>query len=109
MITQLNPPLPLQTPKGAAWAVAIIDYGPDWDLCWITFVANSGECWTFHNKDIRQTSNLTFGHMPQAAPEPQSINAPNSMKSEKKAQFKYNQNGAPYVNGEAANVAPGVA
>ncbi len=29
MIQQLNPPLPLMTPKGKAWAHLVIDYGPD--------------------------------------------------------------------------------
>lgn len=61
MITQLQTPIPLETPKGKAWAVAIIDYGPQWDLCWITFVAATGECWTFRNSQIRQGANYTFG------------------------------------------------
>ncbi len=38
MLTQLPIPLPLHTPKGKAWAVAIIDYGPHWDLQWVTFI-----------------------------------------------------------------------
>ncbi len=36
MLTQLQTPIPLETPKGKAWAVAIIDYGPHWDLLWVT-------------------------------------------------------------------------
>jgi hypothetical protein len=63
MLTQLQTPIPLGTPKGKAWAVAIIDYGPQWDLLWVTFVHTSGECWTFNNKDIRQEENFTFGLM----------------------------------------------
>lgn len=61
MLTQLTMPIPLSTPKGNAWAVAIIDYGPHWDLLWVTFVKETGECWTFNNKDIRQEENYTFG------------------------------------------------
>ena len=61
MLTQLQTPLPLSTPKGKAWAVAIIDYGPHWDLLWVTFIHETGECWTFNNKDIRQEENATFG------------------------------------------------
>ncbi len=61
MFLQLNPPLPLVTPKGKAWAVGLIDYGPQWDLQWITFLHDSGECWTFLNRDIRQEDNYTFG------------------------------------------------
>src|SRR5688572_7855134 len=61
MITQLQTPIPLETPKGHAWAVAIIDYGPQWDLQWVTFVHDSGECWTFRNSQVRQGENYTFG------------------------------------------------
>lgn len=61
MLTQLQTPIPLSTPKGKAWAIAIIDYGPHWDLLWVTFIKNSGECWTFNNKEVRQEENMTFG------------------------------------------------
>ena len=67
MLTQLTTPIPLQTPKGKAWAVAIIDYGPQWDLQCVTFVHATGECWTFVNRDIRQEENLTFG-LPRPLP-----------------------------------------
>lgn len=66
MLTQLTMPIPLSTPKGNAWAVAIIDYGPHWDLLWVTFIKKTGECWTFNNKDIRQEENYTFGLQSQA-------------------------------------------
>ncbi|MAR56313.1 MAG: hypothetical protein CMM93_03940 [Rickettsiales bacterium] len=61
MLLQLNPPLLIETPKGRAWAVAMIDYGPQWDLQWVTFVNDTGECWTFRNSQIRQGSNYTHG------------------------------------------------
>lgn len=64
MLTQLQTPIPLKTPKGKAWAVAIIDYGPQWDLQWVTFIRDTGECWTFRNSQIRQEENYTFG-LPQ--------------------------------------------
>ena len=76
MITQLTTPIPLATPKGKAWAVAIIDYGPQWDLQWITFIHETGECWTFRNSQIRQEQNYTFG-----LPQPSKINGQeNSMR-----------------------------
>lgn len=71
MLTQLQPPLPIFTPKGKAWAVAVIDYGPQWDLQWITFVRETGECWTFRNSQIRQEQNYTHG-----LPEPTPIREP---------------------------------
>ena len=61
MLTQLQTPIPLKTPKGKAWAVAIIDYGSQWDLQWVTFIHETGECWTFRNPEIRQEGNYTFG------------------------------------------------
>lgn len=46
MLTQLQTPLPLRTPEGKAWAVAIIDYGPHWDLLWVTFIhATANAAW----------------------------------------------------------------
>jgi hypothetical protein len=67
MLTQLQNPIPLTTPKGKAWAIAIIDYGPHWDLQWVTFVHDTGECWTFTNSDVRQEKNFTFG-LPSPSP-----------------------------------------
>ena len=60
MMTQLNPPLPLITPKGKALAHFLIDYGPEHDLLWVCFEEN-GECWTWRNQDIRAEKNITFG------------------------------------------------
>lgn len=67
MMTQLHTPVPLRTPKGKAWAVALIDYGPQWELLWVTFVRETGECWTFRNSQIRQEANYTFG-LPSPSP-----------------------------------------
>ena len=61
MIKQLNPPLPLTTPKGKAWAYFIIDYGMDADILWVCFQDESGECWTWGNRDIRIQTNTTIG------------------------------------------------
>jgi len=61
MLTQLNPPLPVETPKGKAVAHFIIDYGPEHDLMWVTFVDATGECWTWPNPKIRAQKNITMG------------------------------------------------
>jgi hypothetical protein len=61
MLKQLKPPLPLLTPKGKAWAHLVIDYGPEADLQWVCFQDDTGECWTWANKDIRAQNNLTLG------------------------------------------------
>lgn len=59
-IKQLNPPLPLKTPRGDGLAHFLIDYGPDYDLMWTVFLDQSGECWTFPNPQIRAVKNETL-------------------------------------------------
>lgn len=60
-ITQLNPPLPLETPRGKGLAHFLIDYGPEFHLMWTVFIDATGECWTFQNPEIRATKNVTLG------------------------------------------------
>jgi hypothetical protein len=61
MIQQLDPPLPLETPKGRGWAHVLIDYSQEHDLLWVVFLNRTGECWTFPNSDIRMVNNLSLG------------------------------------------------
>ena len=61
MLTQLNPPIPLITPKGKAWAHIVIDYGQEHDLLWVCFQDETGECWTWGNRDVRMQENITMG------------------------------------------------
>lgn len=77
MILQLNPSIPIESPKGKGQAVMIIDYGPEFDLFWVVFDDATHECWTFNNKDIRAQTNITFGRMPMGKPAaiPRPINA----------------------------------
>ena len=57
---QLNPTIPLITPKGPGWAFFLIDRSQEHDLEWVVFLDNSGECWTFRNSDVRIQKNSTF-------------------------------------------------
>jgi hypothetical protein len=61
MIIQLNPTIPLITPKGEGIAHFLIDYGIEHDLYWVTFITETQECWTFSNRDIRACKNITIG------------------------------------------------
>lgn len=61
MILQLNPALPVVTPKGRALAHALIDIGIESDLLWVCFQDNTGECWTWKNQQIRAQKNITHG------------------------------------------------
>lgn len=60
-LTQLNPPIPVTTPKGRALAHLVIDYGIEHDLLWVCFQDETGECWTWSNRDIRAQKNITIG------------------------------------------------
>jgi hypothetical protein len=51
----------VSTPKGTALAHLVIDYGVEYNLMWICFQDDTGECWTWENKDIRAQKNLTIG------------------------------------------------
>jgi hypothetical protein len=75
---QLNPPIPLQTPKGEGLATLVIDYGPDYDLLWTVIITkgdHAGEVWTYPNPQVRGIKNITFGRLP-ATPAIESAAAP---------------------------------
>jgi len=52
-VTQLNPPIPVITPKGYAIAYFLVDYGPGSDLIWICFQKEKGEILSWENSDVR--------------------------------------------------------
>lgn len=60
MMLQLNPPLPVVTPKGKALAHVLIDMGAEHDLLWVCF-EEDGQVWTWNNKEIRAQTNITMG------------------------------------------------
>jgi hypothetical protein len=61
MIIQLNPTIPLTTPKGKGFAYLVIDYSQEHDLMWVVFLDENGECWTFKNSEVRIVDNLSLG------------------------------------------------
>jgi len=61
MLKQLNPPIPLTTPKGSGVAHLVIDYGPEFHLFWVCFDDATGECWTWPNPQVRAQKNITMG------------------------------------------------
>lgn len=67
MILQLNPPIPVETPRGKALAQLVIDYGPEHDLLWVCFQDDTKECWTWGNQQIRAQTNVTMNR-PSSAP-----------------------------------------
>jgi hypothetical protein len=71
MITQLNPPLPMVTPKGEGSAHFSIDYGPESALFWVVFMDADGACWTVPNPEVRIYQNWTLGRR-----RPEDLNKP---------------------------------
>lgn len=63
MIKQLNPPIPLRTPKGEGLAWMTIDYGAEHNLMWVVALDETGEIWTFSNPEVRATKNITMGRI----------------------------------------------
>jgi hypothetical protein len=61
MILQLNPAIPLSTPKGDGMAWALIDYGAEFNLMWVVAIDETGEIWTFQNPLVRAQKNITMG------------------------------------------------
>jgi len=60
MILQLIPQIEMQTSKGRGFANFLVDRGMDFDNEWIVFL-DSGEIWSFLNKDVRIPKNVTYG------------------------------------------------
>ena len=68
MFTQLNPPLPVHVlDRGPGWAVAVIDYGQEHDLVWVTALDEGGEIWCVPNPKVRMRANWTLGRAKAAA------------------------------------------
>ncbi len=65
--TQLDPPLPIHVlEKGKGLAFAVIDYGPEYNLIWVTAIDETGEIWCAPNPKVRMQANWTMG---RAAPD----------------------------------------
>ena len=60
-LLQLNPPIPVITPKGKAMAHVLIDYGMEHHLVWVCFQDDTSECWSWQNKDVGIQTNPTLG------------------------------------------------
>ena len=60
-IIQLDPPIPLDTPKGTAQAHFLIENGDQQHLQWVTFIDDTGECWTWENPSVLLMQNITMG------------------------------------------------
>ncbi len=63
MILQLNPPIPMITPKGQGYANFLVDRGMEFNNEWIVFL-ETGEIWSFQNDKVRLEPNYTYDRIP---------------------------------------------
>lgn len=60
--TQLNPSLPVTIiGKGDGYAFAVIDYGQEHNLIWVTCMNETAEIWCVPNPLVRMKANWTMG------------------------------------------------
>ena len=65
---QLDPPIPMSTPKGEGFAHVLLDYGPESDLYWTVLITATGEIWTYANRHVRAAKNITLGRTHPSLP-----------------------------------------
>ncbi len=65
---QLDPTIPVTVlDKGPGFAFAVIDYGQEHNLIWVTAINETGEIWCAPNPQVRLQGNWTMGRArPQA-------------------------------------------
>lgn len=61
IFTQLNPPIPMTAPHGKGYAIAVIDYGPEYHLLWCIASDETGEIWCEPNPVVRMRENYSLG------------------------------------------------
>ncbi len=68
MFTQLDPPIPLHVlGRGDGYALAVIDYGQEHNLIWVTAIGETGEIWCAPNPEVRMQANWTMRRAPSMA------------------------------------------
>lgn len=58
---QLNPSIPVKTPKGTGECIAWLDYSKEDNLLWLVAMDDTGKCWLVPNQDISLLDNYSIG------------------------------------------------
>lgn len=67
MFTQLHSTIPVHVlGKGDGYAFALIDYGQEHNLIWVTAIDATGEIWCAPNPSVRMQPNWTMGRSKRA-------------------------------------------
>lgn len=61
MILQLNPTIPVDTKLGKGRALIVIDYGQDFNTCWVVALDKGGVIKHFDSNQITLQENFTYG------------------------------------------------
>jgi hypothetical protein len=62
MYTELRSPIPVVVEeKGEGYAIAVLDYGPDWHLIFVVVLNDGGAIWCVPNPKLRVQANWTLG------------------------------------------------
>lgn len=61
MFYQLNPTIPLKSPKASGECIAVIDYSSEHNLLFVIIDDETGEVWTVPNADVRGFKNYSVG------------------------------------------------
>lgn len=59
-IHRIMPPISVVTPLGEGWAHFLIDYGHDWNSCWIVQIYETAQIKHFDSNDVRIRGNPTY-------------------------------------------------
>lgn len=68
MLIQLEPMLPVMTPKGKGFAFVLIDYGQEFDTLFKTIISATGEVWDIPQSQIRGVVNISMGRISPSLP-----------------------------------------
>ena len=76
LMMRLDPSIPLECPKGAGRAILVQDMGEEHDMLWTIIIdrgPNTGQIWTYRNRDVRSRENVTMGRPAGTKPFPDSV------------------------------------
>lgn len=65
---QLNPMIPLDTPKGEGFAFWRTDYSQEHDTLYTVIITSTREIWEFPTPQVRGVKNISMGRTAEATP-----------------------------------------
>jgi hypothetical protein len=59
-LLQLNPSIPMVTPKGEGLAIMVADYSEEQDCLWVVADTATGQIWWWPNNRVRMSKNISL-------------------------------------------------